>query len=148
MNRTTKGFLLTFVALIVCYQSALSQRNPTETLILKISSQKSDWMVKQKIDSLKALMDDQFLFIHSNGWTQSAKDFFDDFASGKLVYTHIEPMEASVRIFNETAVLTGKGNFSGTVEGKPFKLPLIYTEVYVVKNQRWIWVSRQSTRLP
>ncbi|MGE0587822.1 MAG: nuclear transport factor 2 family protein [Cyclobacteriaceae bacterium] len=143
-----KPFFLTLVTLILFQQTALSQNNPTEALILKISSQKSDWMVKQNVDSLKVLMDNQFLFIHSNGWTQSAKDFFDDFASGKLVYTRIEPIEASVRIFNETAVLTGKGKFSGKVDGKLFELPLIYTEVYVLKNDRWIWVSRQSTRLP
>lgn len=143
-----KRFILALTALVFLHQSVLSQPNPTEAEILKISSQKSDWMVKQNIDSLRALMDDQFLFIHSNGWTQSAKDFFNDFASGKLVYTHIEPIEASVRIFDETAVLTGKGKFSGKVDGKPFELPLIYTEVYVLKNQRWIWVSRQSTRLP
>ncbi|HRW98655.1 MAG TPA: nuclear transport factor 2 family protein [Cyclobacteriaceae bacterium] len=143
-----KRFILALTALVLLHQSALSQPNPTEAQVLKISSRKSDWMVKQNVDSLKVLMDNQFLFIHSNGWTQSAKDFFDDFTSGKLVYTRIEPIEASVRIFNETAVLTGKGKFSGTVDGKPFELPLIYTEVYVLKNQRWIWVSRQSTRLP
>lgn len=143
-----KQFILTLGVILHFQQSVLSQQNPTEATILKISSQKSEWMVEQRIDSLKALMDDQFLFIHSNGWTQSAKDFFDDFASGKLVYTQIEPIEASVRIFNETAVLTGKGKFSGMVDGKPFELPLIYTEVYVLKNDRWIWVSRQSTRLP
>ena len=105
-------------------------------------------MVEQNVDSLRALMSDQFLFVHSDGWTQTAKDFFDDFTSGKLVYTHIESTEASVRIFNESAILTVKGNFSGTVDGKLFELPLIYTEVYVLKNNRWQWVTRQSTRLP
>lgn len=143
-----KLFILTLGAIILFQQSALSQSNPTEAMILKISSQKSEWMVKQNIDSLKLLMDDQFLFIHSNGWTQSAKDFFNDFASGKLVYTHIESGEASVRIFNETAVLTGKGKFKGKVDGKPFELPLIYTEVYVRRDNQWQWVTRQSTRLP
>ena len=143
-----KQFLLTLTTVFLFHQTSLSQHNPTDATIIKISRQKSEWMVKQNIDSLKALMDDQFMFIHSNGWTQSAKDFFNDFTSGKLVYTRIEPIEASVRIFRETAVLTGKGKFSGKVDGKPFELPLIYTEVYVLKNHRWIWVSRQSTRLP
>lgn len=143
-----KRFIFTIFFLILLNESAVSQSDPLQALILKISSKKSDWMVRQNIDSLKALMDSQFLFIHSNGWTQTLQDFFNDFTTGKLAYTNIETSEASVRIYDNTAVLTGKGKFAGTVNGNSFELPLIYTEVYVLKGNRWQWVSRQSTRLP
>lgn len=141
--------IISILVIVLLFQvGAFSQADAIQALIIQISSKKSDWMVKQNIDSLEALMDDQFLFIHSNGWTQTKKDFFNDFVTGKLNYRHIESKEASVRIYNDTAVLTGKGEFGGEVDGKPFELSLIYTEVYVLKDNRWRFVSRQSTRLP
>jgi len=144
MNR----FILIILILILFQKNVLSQPDATKPFIIQISSKKSDWMVKKNIDSLEALMDDQFLFIHSNGWTQTKKDFFDDFETGKLIYDHIETSEATVKIYNDTALLTGKGKFMGKVDGKPFNLDLIYTEVYVRMDNRWRFVSRQSTRLP
>jgi hypothetical protein len=43
----------------------------------------------------------------------------DDLKNGKLDYISIDVSEASVRVFESTAVVTGKGKFSVEVDGNP-----------------------------
>ncbi len=140
------NFLL--LTLILLSFSSFAQPGNLERQILDLSKRKFDWMVNKNIDSLKAVLDEQVKYIHSNGWTQSKKEVIDDCLSGKLIYQKIEINEATVRLYNATAIVTGKGKFSGAVNQTPFVLDLAYTEVYVKKDNHWLLVSRHSNKMP
>jgi hypothetical protein len=128
--------------------STFAQLIKTEQLVLDLSKKKFDWMLNKQYDSLELLLDDQVKYIHSNGWMQSKKDVVDDFASGKLSYQKIEVTEAAVRLYNQTAIVTGRGKFSGTVNNNVFAMELSYTEVYINKKGRWLLASRHANRMP
>jgi hypothetical protein len=106
-------------------------------------------MISKNYDSLNWIADEAMKFIHSNGWTQSKKDFIDDLKSGKLNYTSIEIAESSVNVFNaDCAVVTGKGTFKGLMpDQSEFNIKLLYTEVYVRSKKQWKLVSRQACKL-
>ncbi len=137
--------LIAFIHLTVL---GLAQSSTTEQSILAFSKKKFDWMVSKNIDSLKSALDDRLKYVHSNGWSQSKQEVLDDFASGKLDYQKIEISEASARIYDNTAIVIGKGKFSGQVSKNSFTLDLLYTEVYMRKISRWVLVSRHSSKLP
>ncbi len=137
--------LITFILLSF---SSFAQPGNLERQILDLSKRKFDWMVNKNTDSLKAILDEQVKYIHSNGWTQSKQEVIDDCISGKLVYQKIEVIEAAVRLYNATAIVTGKGKFSGAVNQTPFVLDLTYTEVYIKKDNHWLLVSRHSNKMP
>ncbi len=139
------SFLLTILVHLSVWSTA--QSISTEQIILNLSKKKFDWMVIKNIDSLKNVLDDRLKYVHSNGWTQSKQEVVDDFMSGKLDYQKIEITEASARIYDNTAIVIGKGKFSGQVSKNPFALDLLYTEVYIRKIGRWILASRQSSKL-
>jgi hypothetical protein len=67
--------------------------------------------------------------------------------SGKLKYQVVEVEESSVKILENTAVVTGKGNFSGVMNGTAFSIKLLYTEVYVKVSGRWRLVGRHACRV-
>lgn len=134
--------ILTLVAV-----SSLAQ-SKTQQVILDLSKRKFDWMVNKRYDSLELLLDDQVKYIHSNGWAQSKKEVVDDFASGKLYYQKIEITESTVRLYDKTCIVIGKGKFSGIVNNNAFAMELSYTEVYVHKNDRWLLASRHANRMP
>jgi hypothetical protein len=141
-----KSFIIiTFIHLSIL---GLAQSTVTEQSILTLSKKKFDWMVSKNIDSLKNVLDDRLKYVHSNGWTQSKQEVVDDFISGKLDYQKIEITEASARIYDNTAIVIGKGKFSGQVNKNPFALDLLYTEVYIREIGRWLLASRQSSKLP
>ena len=106
-------------------------------------------MISKKYDSLNWIADESLKFIHSNGWTQTKKDFIDDLKSGKLNYTSINIQESAVSVYNnKTAVITGKGTFKGLMpDQSEFNINLLYTEVYVRSRKQWKLVSRQACKL-
>ena len=105
-------------------------------------------MIRMKYDSLQAALDDRLMFIHSNGWTENKQEFIQDIKSGKLRYTNIQVLEATVRVYPTTAIVTGKGKFQVTLEGKDLELTLSYTEVYIQKDGKWLLASRHANRMP
>ncbi len=138
------------VLLIVFTLATLSgfAQSKSEQLVLDLSKKKFDWMLNKQYDSLELLLDDQVKYIHSNGWMQSKKEVVDDFASGKLTYQKIEVVESTVRLYDQTAIVTGRGKFSGAVNNNTFAMELFYTEVYVNKKNRWLLASRHANRMP
>ena len=127
---------------------AVFAQSKTEQYVLNLSKRKFDWLIQKQRDSLDLVLDDRLMYIHSNGWSQSKQEVFDDMQSGKLIYKQIELKETQVRVYQNTAVVTGTGRFIGSREENEFDLPLAYTEVYVKKGKRWLLVSRHANRLP
>ena len=140
------SFFLTILVHLSVWSTA--QSISTEQIILNLSKKKFEWMTNKNIDSLKSVLDDRLRYVHSNGWTQSKQEVFDDFSSGKIDYQKIEISEASARVYDNTAIVIGKGKFSGQVNKNPFILDLLYTEVYIRKIGRWVLASRHSSKLP
>lgn len=99
-------------------------------------------------DSLQAVLDDQLMFVHSNGWTETAHEFVEDIKTGKLKYVNIEVLESSARMYSGTAIVLGKGKFTVELEGKPLTINLYYTEVYILKSGKWLLASRHANRMP
>lgn len=144
--RDVTNSILVLLALLIS-DSVLAQ-SKTERYILNLSKQKFVWLIEKQRDSLDLLLDDRLMYIHSNGWTQSKVEVFDDMQSGKLVYKQVDIDATQIRLYGNTAIVTGTGRFQGSREDKEFDLPLSYTEVYVKQGKRWLLVSRHSNRLP
>lgn len=116
--------------------------------VLELSKIKFDWFIEKRFDSLKYLLDDELVYIHSNGWIQSRDEVLNDIQSGKLLYKEVKVVYAHVRIFSNTALVIGRGKFSGTMDGNYFEVNLLYTEVYIIKNKMWKLVSRHANSIP
>lgn len=143
-----KNNILLLVVFLLFSTSGFAQAVKTEQLILDLSRKKFDWMVSLRTDSLESILDDQLMYIHSNGWAQSKNEVLKDFTSGKLSYQSIEVVESSVRIFDKTAIVIGKGKFSGVVSGISFSMNLLYTEVYLRIGTDWLLASRHANKMP
>jgi hypothetical protein len=126
---------------------ATAQNAPAEKYVKAFSETKNRWLVDNNIDSIRNLLDNRCLYMHSNGWIQTAADVVKDMQSGKLVYKKITITESQARQFESMVIVTGKGRFEGEVDNKPFGMALMYTEVYVKRKSSWKLVSRQSTKL-
>jgi len=68
-------------------------------------------------------------------------------ASGNLKFESAEVSEVDVRVFGNTAVVTGVGKFSVVMKGKPFTVEERFTDVYVKRKGRWQPVASHSTPL-
>lgn len=135
-----------FILVSLVFQSTLAQ-SPAEKQLLDLHSRKFRWMTNKQLDSLSLLLDDRLQYIHSNGWTETRQEVLDDLTSGKLNYTNVTVEEASVRLYDDSAVITGKGVFEVLLDGKPISIHLSYTEVYVRQKKQWRLVSRHACKI-
>ncbi len=134
---------LIFLITVICTQAQSS-----EQIVLDISNKKFGWMIRMKYDSLEPVLDDRLLFIHSNGWTENKRELIQDMKSGKLRYVNIDVTESTARVYTNTAIVTGKGEFTVVLDGNNLDINLFYTEVYILKDKKWLLASRHSNRLP
>jgi len=139
-----KSFLTLSFLIVVLTCFAQTQQ---EQQVINLSKKKFEWMIAMNFDSLAPVLDERMIFIHSNGWPETKKEFINDIKSGKLRYKSIDVLEASARIYPESAVVIGRGKFTVTLDGKDLVLELKYTEFYTRKNGRWSLASRHANRL-
>lgn len=138
-------YLLYFGALF--FTSEITAQ-PSEAEILRLVRNKFDWFKNHQYDSIRALMDENLQYIHSNAWVENAHDIIENLKTGKLVYKKVDLDELNVRLYNQTAVVTGRGWFEGISTGSPFAVRLLFTEVYVQQRGRWKLVNRHACRIP
>lgn len=140
--------IVSVAGFLLCFNLVVSAQNaPAEKYVNAFSATKNRWLMENNIDSIRNLLDIRCLYMHSNGWIQTAADVVKDMQSGKLVYKKIAITESQARQFESMVIVTGKGRFEGEVDGKAFGMVLMYTEVYVKRKSSWKLVSRQSTKL-
>jgi len=141
-----KKFIL-FVLLLTTGQ--LFGQNPEAEKVNQLHKRKFVWMITKNYDSLNWVLDEGAKYIHSNGWMQSKTEVVEDLKSGKLNYTAVAVQESAVTLYNnQSAVVTGKGNFKGLMpDQSEFNINLLYTEVYVKVKNQWKLVSRHACKI-
>jgi ketosteroid isomerase-like protein len=93
-------------------------------------------------------MTDDFTYTHSSGNVQTKAEFLGDMKNGTWAYKSLDLSGVNLRIFGDTAVLTGRCDMTGVMKGKGVKLWMHFTEIYTRSGGHWHWLLWQSTRLP
>jgi ketosteroid isomerase-like protein len=71
----------------------------------------------------------------------------DAFQSGTLKVRSATVDEIRVRLFGNTAVVTGRSVSEGLYAGKPFSANLRFTDVFVRRRQRWQAVASHASAI-
>lgn len=141
------AYLLSFI-LFIFTASPLAAWQTEEDAILQLSNKKFEWLIHQQTDSLALYLDDQLMYIHSNGMIETKEELITNNKSGQLVYHEVELTDARVRFEKDTAVLTAQCRLHAAMGENVLKTTLFITEVYVLKNNRWLLFSRHASRTP
>jgi len=97
---------------------------------------------------LNHILADDLTYSHSTGIVQTKSDFIESVAGGDIDYLSIGPAGTDIRIYNDTAVVTGTAAFEVKAGGEHHAVSLRYTCVYVEREGVWQVVAWHSTRIP
>lgn len=142
-KRNRFGFWVVFVVM-AAFPTAKAQ-TATE-IVGALHLQKFEWLAQKDTAALANLLHPEVVYIHSNGWHESKTDVLNNLVSGKLAYHNVLVEKATVRVFNQTAVVNGVGVFEVALNGTPLTIKLDYTEVYSYEAG-WKLVSRHACRI-
>lgn len=128
-------------------QKEFSIQTNFNTDIKNIHLQKFKWLIDKKTDSLSTLLHNDVHYIHSNGWKETKEELLRNIQSNKLSYQGVTIHESEVRIEGNTGIVTGKGTFNVSLDGKPMEIQLYYTEVYVITENGIKLMSRHACKI-
>jgi ketosteroid isomerase-like protein len=105
-------------------------------------------LVEGDASSLEDVLADDFLLIDVMSGSEIPRAaMLDVLRSGQLKFLSIEPAEARVRRYGQTAVITGRTEMKMSFDGNTIETRSRYTHVFVEQDGRWRMVSAQGTQI-
>ena len=157
MTRSTVG-LMGALAIAAALTATLGQRDTSaqsaaadakiEEAVKAADARRFEATTKNDLDTLASLLADDLTYVHSSAAQDTKAQYLAALKSGATRYHSIEPSDIRVRVYGDTAIVTGVAKISVTANGKPLNNSLRYTDVWVRRNNQWQMVAWQSTRLP
>jgi ketosteroid isomerase-like protein len=105
-------------------------------------------LVQGDVAALSPLLAEDLTYTHTNGLVENREQFLAAVSSGKIDYEVVEPSDVQVRVYGNTAVMTGRADMKIKAQGNPMAFGIRFTSVWVKGEGGWILAAWQSTRLP
>lgn len=135
---------LIFIGLFFVGCSVFSQNSEDliKSTILKIEKA----LVEKDTLVLQKLLHSDLTLGHSNGWVETKESLLKDLKKEKVSYRVFEKIsEVDFTFFsNETAITRREINVCGTVDNDEFTISLNVLEIWVLENNIWKLLARQS----
>jgi ketosteroid isomerase-like protein len=149
MNRTATGvvvaaafFLVTAAAMPARGQGA----GPSvEDQLKKMETDRAAAVIKGDVATLENLTADDYMMINLNGQLADKSTTMNNIKTGSIKLTANDVSDMKVRIYGNTAIVTGKSTAKGSIGGRELKGPVMFTRVYVKNNGKWQSVAFQQT---
>jgi ketosteroid isomerase-like protein len=149
-----KNLTIFIFALIVIVQNATAQTDhkvggstPTSATdeIKALEEARNQAVLHGDVAALDRMTSDDYTFITLRGELRSKSDILKGFSSGSFKYESRQIFDLNVRVYGDTAVVTGRSVQKGVENGKDYSGAYWFTRVYVKQKDRWITVALQTT---
>ena len=125
-----------------------AQTGTAEQELMNLERQWKDSVVKRDIGALQRLYADDYISVDSEGavWNKAEDIEIDTSGQFRLESYRLEDMK--VRLYGDTAVVTGRGAFTGSIDAhNKSSSQFRFSDVFVKRNGQWRCVSNQFTAL-
>jgi ketosteroid isomerase-like protein len=113
----------------------------------KLETDRAAAIVKGDVATLEKQTSDDYTLINMNGQMSDKSQMVNNFKTGQTKLTSDELSDMKVRVYGNTAVITGKADVKGTLGGNDATGQIMFTRVYVKKGGQWQAVAFQQTRV-
>lgn len=97
---------------------------------------------------LADILAEDYTHTHNNGLVESRQEYLAHSIGGPVKYLRFEPSQRLVRVYEHTAVITGRAHVEVLMDGQPRSVDIRFTAVYVQRGRFWRIVAWQATPLP
>lgn len=105
-------------------------------------------LIASDAQALEGLLTDDFILIDVMTGSEISKSaFLAVIASGQIKFESIEPAENHVRLYQTTAIVTGRTQMKGRLGDFPFTASSRYTHVFVSQQSEWRLATAQGTQI-
>ncbi len=116
----------------------------TEQRVLECYKNWDKAIENNDIEAMSRYMSDDWVCVGSTGITPKAS-FLESIRSGDLQHTEMSSDFTKVKVYNDAAVVVGRGVSAGTYNGQSFSLYEWSTSMFVLAGNDWICVLTMLT---
>lgn len=124
-----------------------SQKRQVEQALRTMTSELIEAYPKQEVAILDRILADDLTVINPDGSTGDKAGEIGGLRSGKLKLESVTNDDMKVRIYGETAVVTGRATIKGQIDGQEIRDQNRYTSVFVRRRGRWQVIALHVTRV-
>ena len=116
-----------------------------EEQLKKLEAERNHAMVNGDLATLDRTTASDYTVINPSGQLGNKGQMLADLRSGNLKYQSIDTEDVTVRLYGDTAILSGRRTVKGQHGGKNISGKDRFTRVYVKRNGNWQAVWFQAT---
>lgn len=131
--------------------AGLSHAQTSTSLAAQLKAQGDRWdqaIVRKDRAAIEANMADDFRQIDGRGNVETKASFVAGLVSPDLVIDPYTVEDFDVRVYGDTALLSGRTRMTGRYQGEAFSSHYRYIDIYVRRDGAWKIVSVQISRIP
>jgi len=113
--------------------------------ILALERQSKDAALNRDAGFVERVLADDYLAIGPLGQVITKSDTITARKNSQLHYDSIDMSDVVVRLYGNTAIVTGRADVKGKDLGEDFSGPYRFTRVWVKRNGQWLAASYQAT---
>jgi ketosteroid isomerase-like protein len=140
------------LALLFCAAStAIAFDSGREKDVAALTRLSNDWdaaIIRKDEKAIAGNMAEDFRQIDGYGNLETKQSFVAGIVDPKLTIDPYTVEEFEVRLYGDTALLSGRTDMTGKYDGKAFASSYRYIDIYVRRGGAWKIVSVQITKLP
>lgn len=153
MRNTSLPIALCLVALSACAAApptpiTATAANPKdEKAILQVEQNWREALRTNNADTIAAIEDEGYTLTNSHADLRTRSDDIVEAKAHAIEYSQFYNHEQNVRLYGDTAIVTGITSVEGVSGDKPFKLDVRFTDILVRRNGEWKAVAGHVTKV-
>jgi hypothetical protein len=120
---------------------------PSLESVRSAEAQRIQALLAADFAAVDRLLADELTYTHSNAKRDNKAAYLEPFKSGRTRYQRLEQSEMSIRLYGETAVMTGRMLSLALVAGAESRTDLRFTSVWIFRDARWQMAAWHSARV-
>jgi ketosteroid isomerase-like protein len=119
----------------------------SEQELLKVEKEFAKAIVKNDLEGIERLVAVDWIIVGPDGEIVERARFFEVIKSGAMTHDAMESEDFRIRVYGDSAVVTGITRTKGKFMGQEFSTKERATDVFVKRDGRWQCVLTHLTRL-
>jgi ketosteroid isomerase-like protein len=117
----------------------------SEQEIRTLEDERNRAILKGDSAALEQMTANDYTFITLRGELRTRSEIVKGFQSGSFKYDSRTISDLNIRVYGDTAVVTGRSTQKGSENGKDYSGDYRFTRVYAKQKGRWVTVALQAT---
>ena len=119
-----------------------------EQAVTKLENERVPALLRNDTAFIERVYADDYVVTGANGVVRTRAQVVADIKSGVQKIESITNDDVKVRVYGDTAVVTGRTTQKGEFKGQPSISPVLFTRVYARRGGQWQLVANHSSIIP